>query len=157
MSDNERIARGSVLSIISELDSRDAEIERLRVALEYDKTLFREGGIQRKRDLAEIERLRADLSKWKARAQVMRDAWRQTDWAQWISYDHPEARDWFDGIAREGDAGDAMAAAVKEIERLRALLREVFDGLDDYWIKLPEGVSWILRVSDALGDEELSK
>jgi DNA repair exonuclease SbcCD ATPase subunit len=30
MSDNERIARGSVLSIISELDNRDAEIERLR-------------------------------------------------------------------------------------------------------------------------------
>ena len=102
---------------------------------------------------AEIERLRADLSKWKARAQVLRDAWRQTDWAQWISYDHPEARDWFDGIACEWHC----ARKDEEIERLRVLLREVFDGLDDYWIKLPEGVSWILRVSDALGDEELSK
>jgi uncharacterized small protein (DUF1192 family) len=67
------------------------EIERLRAALEYDKTLFREGGTQRKRDLAEwdatnaelrerdklalsqqaeIDRLQANLSKWKARAQL---------------------------------------------------------------------------------------
>jgi hypothetical protein len=30
---NERIARGSVLSIVAELDKRDAEIERLRELL----------------------------------------------------------------------------------------------------------------------------
>ena len=40
-----------------------------------------------------------------------------------------------------------------EIEQLRALLREAFDGLDDYWIKTPEGASWVLRVSDGLGNE----
>jgi len=40
-----------------------------------------------------------------------------------------------------------------EIEWLRALLREAFDGLDDYWITTPEGVSWVLRVSEALGDD----
>jgi hypothetical protein len=70
--------------------------------------------------LREIERLRADLltadgqaqelqgglSKWKARAQVM-----------------------------------------------RGLLRESFEGLDEYWVTTPEGVSWILRVNDVFGDD----
>ena len=40
-----------------------------------------------------------------------------------------------------------------EIERLRGLLHEVMDGLDDYWVTTPEGISWILRCNDALGDE----
>jgi hypothetical protein len=57
-----------------------------------------------------------------------------------------------DRIAWEGDVGDAMAAAVKEIERLRGLLRDVMDGLDDYWVTTPEGISWLLHCSDALGE-----
>ena len=43
--------------------------------------------------------------------------------------------------------------AADEIERLRALVREVFDGLDEYWIKRPEGVSWVVRASEALHND----
>jgi regulator of replication initiation timing len=51
---------------------------------------------------AEIERLRQQVTQRGARMQVMREAWRQTDWMQWISYDYPEAREWFDddGVPR---------------------------------------------------------
>ena len=54
---------------------------------------------------------------------------------------------------RMGLATPIELEAADEIERLRALLREAFDGLDDYWITTPEGVSWVLRVSEALGDD----
>ena len=47
MSDNEKIARGSVLSIISELDSRDAEIERLREVIKQVRELLNDGTLIR--------------------------------------------------------------------------------------------------------------
>jgi hypothetical protein len=45
---------------------------------------------------SEIERLRWQLGQRGARMQIMREAFRETDWLQFVSYDHPEAADWFD-------------------------------------------------------------
>ena len=39
-----------------------------------------------------------------------------------------------------------------EIERLRGLLRDVDDGLDDYWITTKEGVAWVCARHEALGE-----
>ncbi len=44
----------------------------------------------------EIGRLRCEVTKYRVRLQVMRAAWRETDFANWVSYDYPEARGWFD-------------------------------------------------------------
>jgi hypothetical protein len=51
------------------------------------------------------------------------------------------------------DAAQALNDEERENERLRELLRESFEGLDEYWVTTPEGVSWILRVNDVFGDE----
>jgi hypothetical protein len=45
---------------------------------------------------AEIERLRQQVAQRGARMQIMREAFRETDWLQFVSYEHPEASDWFD-------------------------------------------------------------
>jgi hypothetical protein len=73
------------------------EIDRLREVLQ--KEIVDEVTLAQ---AAEIERLRQQVTQRGARMQVMREAWRQTDWMQWISYDYPEAREWFDddGVPR---------------------------------------------------------
>lgn len=47
---------------------------------------------------------------------------------------------------------EILARQRAEIERLRGLLRDADDGLDDYWVTTKDGVDWMRRVREALGD-----
>ena len=47
---------------------------------------------------------------------------------------------------------NAVDLAIDEIERLRGLLRDADDGLDDYWVTTKDGVDWMRRVREALGE-----
>ncbi len=79
---NERIARGSVLSIVAELDKRDAEIERLREenSTFSDSLAAKADRIDRlgetvARQVAEIERLRGlleDACRWHEQFPIQR-------------------------------------------------------------------------------------
>lgn len=44
----------------------------------------------------EVAQLQSDVTKYKARLQVIRSCFRETDWANLVGYDRPDVRDWFD-------------------------------------------------------------
>ena len=115
------------------------EIERLRELLAITTSAMEAVATAIENRDAEIERLRGVIDR-------AANAWLTLD---------PQ-------VVWEGDVGDAMKAGVKEIERLRGLLREVMWHVKDEWRLDPqEGANvlvfdarhWRTRVREVLGDD----